>query len=102
MQDWLLLIWIITSLSLNLISIVIYFFYSRSNYNVNVDQVEAVKKLIELFQKEFSANTSQHKELLENLSENDQKLLDQISDAKKNIYNLAVFLGYRPRNIDDF
>lgn len=77
-----------------------YLFY-RASLAYSKDQAESMKKLLELLQKEFKFNQDQHTELLETLSNNDQKLADTLGDAKKNIFNLAIFLGYRPRNLEE-
>jgi hypothetical protein len=77
-----------------------YLFY-KSSIAYSKDQAESMKKLLELLQKEFKINQDQHTELLETLTNNDQKLADTLTDAKKNIFNLAIFLGYRPRNLEE-
>ena len=81
------------------IGFLIFIYFSLIAYSK--DQVEAMRKLLELLQKEFQSNQEQHKELLESFNTNDQKLFDNLVDTKKNMFNLAVFLGYRPRNLED-
>ncbi len=73
----------------------------RNLTSYSKDQANAVKMLLELLQKEFQSNQTQHTELLESLTANDQKIADSLADSKKNIFNLAVFLGYRPRNLEE-
>jgi predicted PurR-regulated permease PerM len=73
----------------------------RNIISYSKDQAMAVKMLLELLNKEFQSNQTQHTELLESLTANDQKIADSLADSKKNIFNLAVFLGYRPRNLEE-
>ena len=68
--------------------------------------------LVEFVNKNFEKNLEDHenivKVIVDNdekvvlaLTENDQKIVDMISESQKNFINLAMFLGYRPRNLED-
>lgn len=73
----------------------------RKMYLLNKDQVDVAKMLLDLLEKEFQSNQVQHTDLLENFNEINKRTNDQIAETRKNIFNLAVFLGYRPRNLED-
>ena len=76
------------------------------------DNANAFKMLVEFVNKNFEKNLEDHenivKVIVDNdekvvlaLTENDQKIVDMISESQKNFINLAMFLGYRPRNLED-
>lgn len=90
----------------------IVFYFLRYQYLVLKDNAEAFKMLVEFVNKNFEKNLEDHENIVkvvnendekvvQSLTENDQKIVDMISDMQKNLINLAMFLGYRPRNLED-
>lgn len=84
----------------------------RYFYLVLQDNANAFKMLAEFINKNFEKNLEDHVNLTNiiaendekvvlSLTENDQKIVDMISENQKNLINLAMFLGYRPRNLED-
>lgn len=100
----------------NLIFLLIFFFlviyFLRYLYLVLQDTANAFQMLTEFVKKNFEKNLEDHENIIKiigdndekvvlNLTENDQKIVDMISENQKNLINLAMFLGYRPRNLED-
>ena len=58
----------------------------RNIISYSKDQAMAVKMLLELLNKEFQSNQTQHTELLESLTANDQKIADSLeANIGKNV-----------------
>jgi hypothetical protein len=103
---------VLTSLAINIISFGFIFYFLRYQYLILQDNANAFKILVEFINKNFEKNLEDHENIIkivgENdekvvqaLTENDQKIVDMISETQKNFINLAMFLGYRPRNLED-
>jgi hypothetical protein len=102
----------IISLVFTIISSSFVFYFLRYQYLILQDNANAFKMLVEFVNKNFEKNLEDHenivKVIVDNdekvvlaLTENDQKIVDMISESQKNFINLAMFLGYRPRNLED-
>lgn len=99
-------------LVITIISFGLIFYFLRYQYLILLDNANAFKILVEFVNKNFEKNLEDHEKIVkvigENdekvilaLTENDQKIVDMISESQKNFINLAMFLGYRPRNLED-
>lgn len=65
--------------------------FINKNFGKNLEDHENIIKIV----------TENDEKIVQSLTENDQKIVDLISDNQKNLVNLATFLGYRQRNLDD-
>lgn len=103
---------IVISLILNIIAFGFVFYILRQQYLVLKDNAEAFGMLVEFINKSFIKNLEDHESIIkiigdndekvvQSLTENDQKIVNLVSETQKNIVNLAMFLGYRPRNLED-
>lgn len=103
---------VITSLAFNFVYFCVVFYLLRYQYLVLRDNADAFKILVEFINKNFGKNLEDHENIIkivtendekivQSLTENDQKIVDLVSENQKNLMNLAVFLGYRQRNLDD-
>lgn len=88
------------------------FYFLRYQYLILQDNANAFKMLVDFINKNFEKNLEDHENIIkviadndekivQSLTENDQKIVDMISESQKNFVNLAVLLGYRPRNLED-
>lgn len=102
----------LTCLVITIISFGLVFYFLRYQYLILLDNANAFKILVEFVNKNFEKNMEDHENIVKvisendekivvSLTENDQKIVDMVSDSQKNFLNLAMFLGYRPRNLED-
>jgi hypothetical protein len=103
---------VVASLVLNIIAFSFIFYIFRQQYLALKDNADAFRMLIEFINKSFIKTLEDHESIIkiigdndekvvQSLTENDQKIVNLVSETQKNIVNLAMFLGYRPRNLDD-
>jgi hypothetical protein len=103
---------LILTLITSLISFGSTLYFLRYQYLILQDNANAFKMLVEFVNKNFEKNLEDHENIVKvigendekvvlSLTENDQKIVDMISESQKNFINLAIFLGYRPRNLED-
>lgn len=103
---------LIVLLVINIISYGVIFYVFRYQYLILKDNADAFKMLTEFINKNFQKNLEDHENIfnvigendekvVEKLTENDQKIVDMISEMQKNFISLAMFLGYRPKNLED-
>ena len=103
---------VVAILLTNVICFGLVFYFLRYQYLVLQDNANAFKMLVDFVNKNFEKNLEDHENIIkiigENdekvvvaLTENDQKIVDMMSESQKNFVNLAMFLGYRPRNLED-
>lgn len=96
----------------NLISFGIVFYSLWQYFLVMKDNVAAFALMVEFMTKNFQKNLEDHENIAKiivdtdekvvtTLTENDQKIVDMVSENQKNLVNLATFLGYRQRNLED-
>lgn len=99
-------------ITINIISFALIFYFLRYQYLILQDNANAFKMLVEFVNKNFEKNMEDHENIVKvisendekivvSLTENDQKIVDMVSESQKNFLNLAMFLGYRPRNLED-
>lgn len=102
----------LTCLVITIVSFGLIFYFLRYQYLILLDNANAFKMLVEFVNKNFEKNMEDHENIVKvisendekivvSLTENDQKIVDMVSDSQKNFLNLAMFLGYRPRNLED-
>ena len=96
----------------NVVCFGLIFYFLRYQYLILQDNASAFKMLVEFVNKNFEKNLEDHENIIkivgdndekvvQSLTENDQKIVDMLSESQKNFINLAMFLGYRPRNLED-
>ena len=97
---------------INIVLFAVLFYLFRYQYLILQDNANAFKMLVEFINKNFAKNLEDHENIIkiigdndekvvQALTENDQKIVDMISETQKNLVNLAMFLGYRQRNLED-
>ena len=101
-----------SNIALSFLAIVVSLWCYRKNYLLLADTASAFKMLVDLINKNFTKDFSDHEEMIktittndekviDSLSENDQKIMNAITESQKNLVSLAYYLGYRPRNLED-
>lgn len=103
---------LIVNILLLFLGILLSYWFYYQNYLILEDNANAFKMLMEYVDKNFQKNLEDHENIIKiigendekivtSLTENDQKIADLISENQKNLINLAFFLGYRPKNLED-